>query len=304
VYIELSEPVEFANRDKEKESFAYKLISARGEEIPFEVYTESKSQPRALVWSDSSVMITYGSFKTDDDQSFTPVPGDSVRLLASHGSNPLEHALKDLAGNFPNLNEWGRRLDGRGRSSVNKYLIAHYDPNDKDLKKLKGKMRERFGGNPLIDNLFPINKPIEFLLMPESCLKDVRECIEDFYPGTIGAIFWPGVQTNLPAGAKPEDIYFIANSFYHTNLGNYVVKSGELKIRCDDPIFKLNGQGDCRSNNGLYLAWDLKDNKGRMVGTGAYVQVYNFRWEHKGEALMKYPEEGNKVEMFGVRRAK
>jgi hypothetical protein len=41
-----------------------------------------------------------------------------------------------------------------------------------------------------------------------------------------------------------------------------------------------------------------------MVGTGAYVQVYNFRWEHKGEALMKYPEDGNKVEMFGVRRAK
>jgi hypothetical protein len=209
-----------------------------------------------------------------------------------------------LAGNFPNPNEWGRRLEGRGRSSVNKYLIAHYNPKEKDLKTLKEKMGKEFPGQEQLINKLFTGKPIEFLLMPEKCLKDVKECVEGIYPGTVGAVFWPGVQTNLSAGAKPEDIYFIANSFYHTNLGNYVVKSGELKIRCDDPIFKMDGRSDCRSNNGLYLAWDLKDNKDRMVGTGAYVQVYNFRWEHKGEALMKYPEEGNKIEMFGVRRAK
>jgi hypothetical protein len=118
VYIMFSERVEVADKAKEKEAFAYKLIAARGSNATFEVYKEGKSLPAAMLWADSIVRLTYRSYKTADDNSYTPALGDSVRLLDKLGSNPLTHALRDLAGNFPNPNETGRRIVGYNPSPI------------------------------------------------------------------------------------------------------------------------------------------------------------------------------------------
>jgi hypothetical protein len=246
------------------------------------------------------------------------VPGDSVRLLDKRGSNPLEHAFKDLAGNSPNPEEWGRKIEGRGPWSVDKNLIANVNP-DKAEDNLKKAIESRFPS--LANKFFKINKPIEFLPVPENWKGDnLKDSLAYYYPSTVGPIFWPGARATIDelesskfGGAKiPRNkIWFVANSFYHTNLGDYVVKSGELRIACDNPVFQIGGAKDCtESENGLYLGWDLKDNKNRWVGTGAYVQVYNFYWEVKdvnskvNGTVKKYPDDGNKIEMYGVRRAK
>jgi fibro-slime domain-containing protein len=326
VYIALSEPVTMAEGagqqlEKAREAFAYKLINAKGEGSEFEVYKESKSLPTSIRWAnkrdnfpegDSNVVLTYNSYRTDTDNSYTPVPGDSVRLLDKLGATPEGHAFRDLAGNAPNFYEWGRKIEGRGRFGINKHLIADSDPSDKNMDRLKNAIEREFGEGSSIANAifgqFKKDKPIALLPMPQDCQSSVKECIDRMYPGTVGAIIWPGINTTIGGEfdyAKPEDIFFYANSFYHTNLGNFTAKSGEIKLSCADPVFG----GDCINGNGLYLAWDLKDNKDRFVGTGAYVQVYNFRWEVKDKSgkwqtPVKYPSDGNKIEMFGVRRAK
>jgi fibro-slime domain-containing protein len=332
VYIELSEPVVKAEGIA-NEAFAYRLLS-KGENATFEVYKENKSLPTEILWrppsgprnfpeQDSSVRLTYRRYKTEFDGSDTPLPSDSVRLLDNRGAKPAEHALKDLAGNFPHPKEWGRRIEGRGPFNVNKNLIAAIDPLTADSV-LKETIRKRFG-NAIADK-FTEKNPIQLMPVPENWKGDslVRE-LRDNYPSTVGTVFWPGARATVldldaKYGAKvPRDkIFFVANSFYHTNLGNYTAKSGELRIACDDDVFKIEVNGvkakDCtESENGIYLAWDLRDNKGRWVGTGAYVQVYNFYWEVKdvepsskgvnvNGVLNRYPSEGNKVEMFGVRR--
>jgi fibro-slime domain-containing protein len=338
VYIEISEPVEGAE-GVANEAFAYRLLS-KGETATFDIYKENKSLPIEILWrppsgprnfpdKDSSVRLTYRRYKTETETSDTPLPNDSVRLLATIGSNPLMHAFKDLAGNFPNPKEWGRRLEGRGPFSVDKNPIAAFDPADSALVR---KIKDRFKG-PLGDTLAKRlqDKPIGLLPVPEHWNGDkLKDSLDLNFPSAVGTVFWPGARaTILDLDAKygskiPRgNIWFVANSFYHTSLGNYTAKSDELRIACDDDVFKVelaNGTKakDCtESENGLYLAWDLKDNKGRWAGTGAYVQVYNFYWEVKGiepkavnngtlninGVQNRYPSEGNKVEMFGVRRA-
>jgi fibro-slime domain-containing protein len=346
LFLEFSEKIRMAegvvSSDNVKRAFAYNLMIDPDTIAGFKVYEESRSLANTVMWGkklnfpeyegDSSVQLTYWQYKTSDDNSYTPIPNDSVRFLAGNrnigtSAEPTEHAFQDLEGNYPNPMEIGRKIEGKGRLNTDRNLISEVDVNDQELKRLKDKMREKFGypGSggfaEKIETLFPPERPMEFLPIPESWkdIDKVRDSIAKYYPGTVGVAFWPSVKATLSDSkykdTKPEDISFVANSFYHTNLGNFVVRSkgpdgkDEVRVRCDDPIFQIDGEEDCRNSNGLYLAWDLKDNKNRIVGSGAYVQVYNFRWEienvDKADRVPnKYPGSGNKIEMFGVKRVK
>jgi fibro-slime domain-containing protein len=345
VTIELSERVTTvtgATIQMAREAFAYKLL-ARGEDSQygFEIPTEGKSYATSIRWAgrrdnypegDSIVVLNYASYKTENDNSYTPVPNDSVRLLSRTAAlvsgNPLEHAFKDMADNFPNPREIGRRIEGKGRFSVDRNPIATVNPATAE-DSLKQRIRNRFKGQwgDTLAGRIAEGNPINWLPIPESWKGDnLRDSLRVNYPSTVGPIFWPGAGTTISGMDKEygseiprKNIFFVANSFYHTSLGNYVVKSGELRIPCDDPVFRVGGAKDCtESNNGIYVGWDLRDGKGRWVGTGVYVQVYNFYWEIKdvepremdGKMVNvngvhgKYPDESNKIEMYGVRRNK
>jgi len=115
-----------------------------------------------------------------------------------------------------------------------------------------------------------------------------------------------------------------ASVYYHTNLGNYTAHRDPVTANCADKVFQSteasnkdpsyndeSGNSNCFSSEyGFYLAWDLKTNKNRFVGTGAYVAVTKFFWEIKyresvnGNLKSKKFDQHEFVELYGVYRTR
>jgi hypothetical protein len=338
VQIKFSEPVVMEGGTAEsgiKQAFSYKLKNMG---LDWDIYTDESDMPYQLVWEsgsnnqslsskgEKSVKLRYKSRKDPSDPSKdtkTPVATDSVKFAS------LPFALRDLAGNSPNPAEIGVVIDGSNRFTTEKVPIAELDPdfdmNDylKDFDKNYPEL-----GIKLPDNLYTGGKHTEFLPTPDNWNRD---SVKKYYPGSVGQVFKPDINgelRNLENDLKREygidiiipdsAITFHAKAYYHTNLSNYVVHRELLPVRCDDDMFKEHGEGSCRENrNQIYLAWDLKDSKGRWVGTGAYVELYDFWWaidyedptvknrEGKGVSIHETRDEAKKkIEMLGVKRVK
>ena len=97
------------------------------------------------------------------------------------------------------------------------------------------------------------------------------------------------------AGINKADVYFDYEIQLFTNLGSHVMTQ-KGRISCtDQKYFK----GDCVQNRkNFYIAWNMKSDKDRLVGTGAYisklksyVQLSKFGKKNKND----------KSEMWGVR---
>jgi len=123
------------------------------------------------------------------------------------------------------------------------------------------------------------------------------------------------IPLNMNDSSYAEAVTLRASVFYHTNLGDYTAHKNPVEGKCTDPIFRGDPikrpqyGNNCLGNEyNFYLAWDLKSNKGRYVGTGAYVAItksylqldYILNGEPKSVKLD--PDEF--VEMFGARRIK
>jgi hypothetical protein len=337
VTIRLSEPVKAnpdisrdANNEARRAPFAYKLWKSRNiDEWKYFHGEKNLPSPNRMSWknsgiildeheSDSLVYITYSSYKDAADTTYTPAAGDSVRFV---WEGLGYYALMDLAGNKPNPREIGREFEGSNRFEIDKISIAELDP-EKDI--LKEALKELEKNDELgffksidTDTLFNDKRPITFLPGLEGwTAKEIKET----YPGSLGQLFKPDVYSRVSSeieskdGVEPvlsENIVFYAKVFYHTNLGGFVVESKPIQIKCNDPVFQINGAGDCRDKGAksVYLAWNLRDAKNRWVGAGAYVEVYDFWWE------VSYKENGvnrkatmdkamQKIEMMGVKRVK
>ncbi|MCL2207275.1 MAG: fibro-slime domain-containing protein [Fibromonadales bacterium] len=336
VRIMISEPVKLVEGVSDpmaKAPFAYKL---RGRD--WAAYRDQKDLPTGVRWAksgtvlnaerrDSVVTLSYQSYKEPGDTTFTPVANDSVKFVAEILA---DYSITDLAGNAPNPKEIGRRLEGTNRFNIDEIRIAEIDPAGedilkKDLESLKGGDNSGYGllRNVDVDKLFATDKQVTFLPVPEewAAAQSPPDSIKKYYRGSVGQLLVPDVYSNinllqdkhLNPGSEidPEGIVFHAQAFYHTNLGNFTAESKPIQVKCTDPIFQINGQGNCLSNRtAMYLAWNLRDNKDRWVGAGAYVQVYDFRWTVKfkdkngKDVSESFNKVDKRVEMLGVRRAK
>jgi len=312
--------------------FAYKLRSLEGDQATFKAYVEDNNIPRSVRWqsgtsipsaNDSIVYLNYGNFTGNQ----TPVAGDSVKFV----SMALGwYSLTDMLGNEPNRREGGRRLEGVNRTEEGKIPIAELDPNGngvadaiKDLRDDPNIPLFNFISDEDIKKIFGPDKPVSFLPAPDGWTPND---IKKYYPGSVGQIFAPDVENIVsglelandlsPGAISAENITFHAESYYHTNLGTFVVESKPVVMTCADPIFKTEEDGDCRSKSGtprwIYYAWNLKDSKTRWVGTGAYVEVYSFYWKVEWSGKDKdgydvaikaeFDKTKNKIEMLGVKR--
>ena len=81
--------------------------------------------------------------------------------------------------------------------------------------------------------------------------------------------------------ASLDDVFFFYEVQYFTNLGSYVAGKSQ-KIFCKDDLnYANNGQYffggpnttcmDAGMDRNFYIGWNMRSDKGRMVGTGAYI---------------------------------
>jgi fibro-slime domain-containing protein len=320
-----------------KNPIAYKLIDFGGNtqdwgilnegDVPAEPsikYASGNWRPSEA--GDSVLNLVFKRWRQEGNKSGTPMPGDSVKFAALEKGYVgfTANVFVDLKGNRPNPAEWGRQIEGRKPFTPEKIPIGSIDPNSPTASKdsiiqtlLDNGSTGGFDPNLLFNN----DRPIELLPVPPDWnIRDVQE----HFPGTVGMLFNPDISNEIsdlcathypgkPCEIKDSDITIYPRAFYHTNLGNFVADNTKYSgdgVKCNDKIFPVgdNGQPSCRaSKSQFYVAWDMKDMKGRFVGTGAYVGLYDFRWEVYIDAIKTTEKKENierKVEMHGVKRIK
>ena len=107
-----------------------------------------------------------------------------------------------------------------------------------------------------------------------------------------------------------EDVFFYYEVRYYTNLGSYVAGKSQ-KIYCDDNLnfnnygqYFFGGQNSkCIDNNmdrNFYIGWNMRSDKGRMVGTGAYIVKLN-SFVKLGSAGKDAKQESTSV--WGIKRS-
>jgi hypothetical protein len=286
---------------------------------------------------DNIVEITYDAYTLSDGNSTTRMPkgGDWVKI---RNDGPV---FRDLSGNDFNPKELGMRIEGENPSRKEPVHIGtlgpDLDPEARPIVTLEPPLWiSPEGREEIKNNWFNNGKITEFLPLRETEGSDEAKI---YYPGSAGTVYVMDVYGKAvdfiekckKSGCRTPDgkdllnertivdhITLYAEVFYHTNLGNYVSESSKkngtmAQVKCGDPIFKNeHGAGDCLQNrNRFYLAWDLKANNGRFVGTGAYVAVTNFWWdieymESDGQPV-KFSESYDKnedIQLYGVKRKK
>ena len=112
---------------------------------------------------------------------------------------------------------------------------------------------------------------------------------------------------------KAEDMFFYYEVQYFTNLGNFVA-SKKQKIYCDDSkntevdpatgkaIKYFNGGTciDAGNDRNYFVGWNMRSEKGRVVGTGAYIVKLN-SYVKLGSAGKKAKQESTSV--WGIKRS-
>ena len=96
-----------------------------------------------------------------------------------------------------------------------------------------------------------------------------EEVIEAIKNGTITASNLDQFRDGTLSLAKPDDVKLQYETFYYTHLGNYVGGSSGTILCSDKEVY---GDAGCLANPGnLFLAWNMRADDGRLVGTGAYI---------------------------------
>jgi len=189
-------------------------------------------------------------------------------------------------------------------------------------------------------NLFQPGNVTELLPIPKGI--NNPDTIQAYYPGSVGILFesandmYNNIKTILndckgkctgPDGRQITNDSIIANyitmhaaAYYHTSIGNYTAHRDPIEVNCSDAIFKTGPDSkypehrrsqygnNCLGNEyNFYLAWDLKTNKDRFVGVGAYVAISKFYWQidykdADGKLISQKYNKRENIDMFGVKR--
>lgn len=183
----------------------------------------------------------YDLYFISDDAHVAPTVGDSVRLVPG--------ILPDLNGNTPHANNPWVRIIGSQRLQV----------EVTDLVKISAEKILAENGSDGKDAIKPILVPSEW---------SMKKIVDTYgMPGQVLGYNLQELGITARDSVPLEDIRVEWEVYYFTNLGQYV-NSNKGAVACSDKIF----DGDCTKNPGkVFLAWDGRTEKGRVVGTGAYV---------------------------------
>lgn len=236
--------------------------------LEFKVWREGVEVSGALEISSQTRLQKgkrYDLYFVLNEKSVLLTVGDSVRFAPG--------IARDLNQNYPHINNPYVRIIGEQFTTVDVTELIIIDSDTRDTDTLP----------PMIVKAFPLtetfkNAEKEMGLPGHLIRYDLNELL----------MTYPDV--------KKEDVFIEYEAFYFTNLGVYV-NSHKDKIRCTDKVFN----GDCSKNPGnIYLAWNTRSEKGRKVGTGAYISRLTF----KIQAGTHLVDKKNETNSFGIKRNK
>ena len=213
--------------------------------------------------------VRYDLYFYGDETAVLPAVGDSVRLMPG--------VIRDLNGNVPHIaNPWVRIIGGQ------RLLV--------DVPGLVTLTEER-----AIETAQWENSVTPVAIPPEQSLKDAIE--QTGLPGQMLNYDLQELGLTASDTVSIDSIRIVWNVSYFSTLGQFVNKA-KGSIACSDPVIF---NGDCRTNPAkVFLAWNGRSDKGRLVGTGAYISKLDWKVMAGRKAVGKRDD----TFTMGVRRGK
>jgi hypothetical protein len=185
-------------------------------------------------------------------QTTLPEVGDYVRLLPGE--------LKDLAGNAAHVNNPRVRIVGEQRTEIKTPGVVTIRGEDEW---------------PYADAIVPISVPTNM---------SIQDIIDSLHkPGMLVSFnlgeLATSVLMDLPSGADKDSALALIRikweGYYYSHLGSFVNKA-EGSVACNDKTVFYNSSDPSKSNcydnpGNIFFEWNARSEKGRLVGTGAYI---------------------------------
>ena len=215
-------------------------------------------------------------------QTTLPEVGDYVRLLPGE--------FKDRSGNAAHANNPKVRIVGEQRTEIKAPGVVTISSNPE---------------------AWPHKESVAPMVVPSNMpLQDIIDSVG--LPGlllnfNIGELATSTLM-NLPSDADKDSALALIrikwNAYYFSHLGNFVNKAGGV-IACNDKTVFYNAsnpeQSNCYDNPGnLFFEWNARSEKGRMVGTGAYITKMKVKIMNGGEKAGSSDD----TYTIGIRRGK
>ena len=211
-----------------------------------------------------------------------PAVGDYVRIAPGE--------LQDRSGNLAHLNNPRVRIVGEQRTEVKSPGVVTIGPESEP---------------------WPYAEPIVPISVPSN--KTVQDIVDSLgVPGllvnyNIGELATSTIM-NLPNGADKDSalatIKMHWEGYYFSHLGNFVNKA-EGVIACNDKTVFYNAnnpeKSNCYDNPGnVFFEWNARSDKGRQVGTGAYIAKLKVKIKSGNEKA----GDSDDTYTLGIRRGK
>ncbi len=211
-----------------------------------------------------------------------PAVGDYVRIVPGE--------LQDRSGNVAHLDNPKVRIVGEQRTEI----------------KVPGVVTVTDETEP-----WPYSEPIVALSVPSN--KTVHDVIDSLgKPGfllnfNIGELA-NSVMMGLPSGADRDSVLALIQirweGYYFSQLGNFVNKAKGV-VKCNDRTVFYNGSDPERSNcydnpGNIFFEWNARSEKGRLVGTGAYISKVKLKITNGREKVGSADD----TYTIGIRRGK
>ena len=100
---------------------------------------------------------------------------------------------------------------------------------------------------------------------------------------------------------EPSQVHLSYKTHYYSHLGHFVGGQSGM-IGCEDPVYKEDDpDANCITNSGkIFLAWNMRSNKGGLVATGVYIARLEFKITIDDEVIKHTTRDF----LWGVRRGR
>ena len=199
--------------------------------------------------------LRYDIYYYSDETGVLPSVGDSIRLVPG--------LLKDLSGNTPHINNPWVRITGGQRLGV-------------ELADVVTIGTEKAMETALQNNVTAMPVSVDMTI------KDVQNTIG--LPGHLLTYNLQDLGVTARDSLPLDSIRITWSVYYFSNIGQFISEAKGVVSCADQAVFG----GDCTKNAArIFLAWNGRSHKGRLVGTGAYISKLDWRVKAGGETVGK-----------------